>query len=195
MAGDIIIKANFDWREAKALMRKLSGAKLHQAMSVATNDTARQVERKSEQLVAKTLGIPSKRAKLGIWVRPYSTPATLTAVVRGSGSEIPLKAFAAKEAGQGVTAKIWGQAASYPGAFIMGGKPGARVPLKMGGHVFEREGGPRLPISRVPGAAIAEAMAKDAVSGVNETYGVERLQINLMRQLNRYTRTRGPSKR
>lgn len=203
MSGDIIIKADFDWREAKALMRKLSGPKLHQAMSVAVNDSARQVERKAEQLVAKTLSIPAKRAKLGIWVRPYSNPQTLTAVVRGSGSVIPLKAFSAKEEGDGVTAKIWGSSVHHPGSFIHGGAPGKRgADLGMGGHVFHRVGATWLgkskrgPIEKSRGAAIAEAMAKDAVSSANETYGVQRLQANVLRQLDRYSRDRGaPSKR
>jgi hypothetical protein len=191
MADGITIKANWDWAEAKALMRKLSGPKLHQAMSVAVNDSARQVERKAEQLVAKSLSIPAKRSKMGIWVRPYSTPSTLTAVVRGSGSIIPLKAFKAREEGDGVSATLWGRRIHHPGAFIYGGALGAHnKELGMGGHVFTRLGPSRLPIKRAKGAAIAEAMAKDAVSGANEAYGVERLQANVLRQLTRYASTK-----
>jgi hypothetical protein len=191
MAGDIIVKAKWDLRETKALMRKLSGPKLHQAMSVAVNDTARQVERKAEQLTAKTLSIPAKRAKLGIWIRPYSQPSTLTAVIRGSGSVIPLKAFGAKEEGDGVTARIWGNTVHHPGAFIFGGPETDHTrPLGMGGHVFHRLGKQRLPIEKSRGAAISEAMANEAVSSANETYGAERLQANVLRQLDRYTRSR-----
>ncbi len=190
--SDILIRAKWDTAEAKALMRKLSGKKLHQAMSVAVNDTARQVERKAEQLVAKTLSIPAKRAKLGIWIRPYSKPETLTATVRGSGSEIPLKAFGAKESGDGVTARIWGANQHHPGAFIYGGPVSDHnKPLGMGGHVFTRVGASRFPIEKAKGAAISEAMAKGAVSSANESYGAERLQANLMRQLDRYSRARG----
>ena len=172
-------------------MQRLSGPRLHQAMSVALNDTARQVERKAEQLVARTLSIPAKRAKLGIWIRPYSTAQSLTAVVRGSGSEIPLKAFHAREAGDGVTAKIWGATVHHPGSFIYGGPASDHTrDLSMGGNVFNRIGVKRNPIMKSKGAAIAEAMAKSAVSSANETYGAERLQINLLRQLTRYSRGR-----
>jgi hypothetical protein len=59
----------------------------------------------------------------------------------------------------------------------------------MGGHVFHRVGKSRMPIEKSKGAAISEAMAKDAVSGANEQYGLERLQANVMRQLGRYART------
>lgn len=204
MAGEIIIKGDFDWRGAKALMQKLSGARLHQAMSVAVNDTARQVERNAESLVAKTLSIPSKRAKQGIWVRPYSTAATLTAVVRGSGSEIPLKAFSAVEASGGVDAKIWGTTKHHPGSFMFGGPLGDHTrDLGMGGHVFHRVGKTwvrdgdewkRGKIEKSKGAAIAEAMAASAVSAANEEVGVTRLQINVLRQLDRYTRSRTGAK-
>ena len=190
MAGDIEIRAKWKTQEVRALMAKLQGKKLNQALSVAVNDTARQVEREAEKNTAKTLSIPSKRAKLGIWIRPYSTAATLTAVVRGSGSTIPLKAFGAKEEGSGVTAKIWGAKVHHPGAFIMGGRDGARVPLKMGGHVFHRPGSGRLPIAKSKGASISEAMSQEAVSSANETVGVERLQVNIMRQLTRYARVK-----
>ncbi|NKW09430.1 hypothetical protein HGG76_05910 [Ochrobactrum tritici] len=109
MADNLEIKAKLDSAQAKALMQKLSGPRMYQALSVAVNDSARQVERKAESIVAKTLSIPLKRARLGIWIRPFSTPQTLTAVIKGSGSVIPLKAFKAKEDGDGVTAKIWGK--------------------------------------------------------------------------------------
>jgi len=188
MAGDITVTAKWKTQEVRALMAKLQGKRLHQALSVAVNDTARQVEREAEKNTASALSIPSKRAKLGIWIRPYSTAETLTAVVRGSGSVIPLKAFSAKEEGSGVVAKIWGAKVMHPGAFIMGGRVGDRKPLKMGGHVFNRVGKARMPIEKSKGASISEAMAKEAVSSANERVGVERLQVNIMRQLARYAR-------
>lgn len=190
MAGELEIRQKVDTAEAKKLIERLSGTRAFQAMSVAVNDTARQVERKAESLVAKTLSVPRKRADLGIFVRPYSTPKTLSATVRGSASVIPLKAFNAREEGPGVVAKIWGAKVMHPGAFIMGGQPGERVPLNLGGHVFNRVGKKRLPIEKSKGASISEAMAKDAVSSANETYAAERLQANVMRQLARYARVR-----
>lgn len=190
MSGGIEIRAQWKTAAVQALMRRLSPPRLHQALSVAVNDASRQVEREAERKVAATLSIPLKRAKTGIWVRPYSTPATLTAVVRGSGSPIPLKAFNAKETRPGVVASIWGEKRLYPGAFIKGGLFPKRVEIGLGGHVFERLGSSRLPIDKVPGAAIADAMTKDAVSDALVTIGQERMIANITRQLGRYSRSR-----
>lgn len=189
MLGEIIIRHSWDTRGVKELMRQLTPPRLNQALSVAVNTSAEQVERKAEQLVTKAISLPSKRVKKGIWVRPKSNPGTLTAIVRGSGSLIPLKVFSAKEKGSGVTAKIWGATRSYPGGFIYGGAKGAHnKDLGMGGHVFKRSGSSRFPIERIPGASIAEAMSQDAIMQANEAYGVERLEANVMRQLARYAR-------
>lgn len=197
MSEGIIIRQSWDTRGVKDLMRQLTPPRLNQALSVAVNATAAQVERKAEQLVTKAISLPSKRVKKGIWIRPGSTPATLTAIVRGSGSLIPLKVFSARERGTGVTAKIWGASTFYPGGFIYGGpKRGHNRPLGMGNHVFRRAGSKRLPIERIPGASIAEAMSQDAVMSASETYGVERLEVNVLRQLKRYARiTPGPFKK
>lgn len=189
MSG-LVITAKWQTREIKELMRRLQAPRLSQALSASVNDTARQVERKSEQVIAKRLSIPPKRAKIGIWVRPFSTPKTLMATVRGSGSPIPLSAFDAHETDEGVVATIWGSTQLHPGAFIKGGAFPLRVDLKMGGHVFHRVGSKRLPIARSKGAAISEAMANDTISNVLVTHGKERLLVNLKRQLDRYSRSR-----
>lgn len=190
MADDITIRARYDLTAAKALMDKLSGPKMFQALSVAVNDSARQVERKAESLVAKSLSQPLKRTRLGIYIRPFSTPKTLTATIKGSSSMIPLKAFNAREDGDGVTAKIWGTNQHHPGAFIFGGSHDKhKTPLGMGGHVMNRVGPSRMPIEKSQGGTIAESMAKAAVSTANEQYALERLEVNVMRQLDRYTRS------
>lgn len=196
--GAIIIRANWRTKEAVQMMRQLAAPKLNIALTKAVNDSAVQVERKAESLVAKTLSIPVQRAKLGIYIRPRATPQTLTATIRGSVSEIPLKVFQAKEVDGGVTAKIWGSVIQHPGAFMFGGPiHDHNRALGMGGHVFHRVGktwagkGKRGPIERSAGGKISEAMAKDAVSSANETYAVERLQVNVLRQLDRAIRRRG----
>lgn len=186
------IKVDWTATEVRALMKKLEPARLHQALSVSVNTSARQVERKAETLVAKSLSIRVKRARQGIWIRPFSKPDTLSATVRGSASEIPLKAFNAKEVPGGVVATIWGAKRMHPGAFIHGGpQDGHNRELGMGGHVFVRTGktwagAKRGAIVKAKGAAIAEAMARGAVQSANEAYALERLTANVMRQLKRY---------
>ncbi len=196
--GAIIIRADWKTREAVQMMRQLQAPKLNIALTKAVNDSAKQVERKAESLVAKTLSIPVQRARLGIYIRPLAIPKTLAATIRGSASEIPLKAFQAREVDGGVTAKIWGSVLNHPGAFIFGGPYNDHNrDLGMGSHVFHRLGktwvgkGKRGPIAKSVGGKISEAMAKDAVSSANETYAVERLQVNVLRQLDRATRSRG----
>lgn len=186
-----------EWRTARLMkyLRHLHGERLNQALSVAVNDTARQVERQAERLVAKELSIKAKRARQGIFIRPVSTPKTLSATIRGSNSEIPLKAFNAREQGSGVTARIWGKRQFHAGAFIFGGRGANRgADLGMGGHVFYRKGrtwiakGKRGPISKAKGASIGEAMAKAAIATAIERHAEERLQANVLRQFDRYTR-------
>ena len=114
-------------------------------------------------------------------MRPFSTPATLSATVRGSKSPIPLKVFAAKEVPKGVSARIWGKRTIYPAAFMMGGNFPSRVALDMGGNVLERVGKSRLKTQKVPAAAIAEAMVNDAVSSGLVAQGQERVIANVRR--------------
>ena len=185
----VIIKADWRKKQFDEYVKHLKAPRLNQALSVATNQAARQVERQAERLVAKELSIKAKRARQGIYIRPVSTPKTLSATIRGSYSEIPLKAFDARERGSGVTARIWGKRQFYPGAFIFGGRGANRgADLGMGGHVFYRKGKGRLPIGKAKGASIGEAMNKAAIAKAIETHADERLTANVMRQLERYSR-------
>ncbi len=138
----------------------------------------------------KTLSLPMKRVRSGIFVRPFSTAKTLTAIVCGSGSPIPLKVFDAHETEDGVVATIWGAKRLHPGAFIKGGTFPNRVELSIPGfNVYHRAGTKRLPIEKTPGAAIAEAMVESAVSNTLVRIGRDRMMANVMRQLDRYSRS------
>ncbi len=179
------ISARWRTAELQRYLDHLSPKRLGQSLSKAVNDTAKQVERQAERIVAKTLSIEAKRAKLGIYIRPFSTTASLTATINGSASEIPLKAFGARETRKGVTARIWGQRHIYYDGFIKGGRFPDRKDIGMGGHVFHRTGTARLPIAKAPGASIAEAMNKGAAQQAIEKHADERLTANVLRQLDR----------
>ncbi|WP_127076004.1 hypothetical protein [Rhodomicrobium lacus] len=191
--SSLVIRVDWETAEVRALMAKLQEPRLSRALSVAVNNSARQVQRFAASLIAKQLSIKLARARRGIWIMPYSRPETLTATVRGSKSQIPLKAFKAKETPAGVVASIWGQKKLYPGAFIRGGRFPARVPLQMGEHVFKRAGSRRFPIRKEAGASIAEAFVQDAITKALVAQGQERLMANIKRQLDRYSRSRGRS--
>lgn len=171
--------------EVRALMVQLQAPRLNRALSVAVNTSARQVAAKAASNIAKEMSLPVKRAKLGIWVRPYSTPQTLTAIVRASNSPIPLKAFEAKDTPKDVRAKIWGKRTVFPGRFILGGTFPNRKDIGMGGHVFVRRGKKRLPLDKEPGASIAEGFVRDRISDTLVSHSQERIIHNVLRQLDR----------
>lgn len=186
-----ILGIRADWRTKRFSehVAHLKTPRLNRALSTGVNDAARQVERQAERMAAQSLGLKIKRARVGIFVYPASTPKTLKAVVRSSTSEIPLKAFRAREQGEGVTARLWGSQQYHPGAFMFGGPNHAHNrDLGMGGHVFHRVGKKRSPIAKAKGATLSQATSQAAVRRAILVAGEERLRANVLRQLERYTR-------
>jgi hypothetical protein len=69
-------------------------------------------------------------------------PGKLTYEMKTRGGNIRLKYLKPKEKGGGVVAKPFGKTTYYPGAFMMGGAPGARkVVPRFKGHVMVRTKG------------------------------------------------------
>ncbi len=85
--------------------------------------------------------------------------ADLSTVIKGTGREIPLKEFGARQFNFGTRAKVWGKMQRFPGAF-MGPRPGA-IALRLGGHVFHRTSASRLPIEKMYGPSIPKEIVKD----------------------------------
>lgn len=181
MASEITITAKWRTQQVRHLLDQLSPRRRGQALSVAVNDTARQVRTRSARDVAKGMGMTRKNVDKAIVIRPYSQPDTLTATVRGRGVPLPLMQFAAKQTRKGVTAKAWGNRKLYPGTFIATMKSGHQ-------GVFRRTSKARLPIKELYGSGVAQVMAQEAVSENLQAYGAERLSANTMRQLTRYLR-------
>jgi hypothetical protein len=183
------IKAQWRTKDLRRHLDHLKAPRLNQALSKSVNDTAKQVEKIAERIVASRLSLEARRVRKGIYIRPASTPKTLTATIRGSTSEVPLKVFRAKEMPGGTVATIWGAKQFHPDAFIKGGIFGKkRVDIGMGGHVFVRKSASRLPIKKAKGASIGEAMNEGAVSVAIERNADKMLAANVLRQLDRYTR-------
>lgn len=78
-----------------------------------------------------------------------ATAATLAYTMTAHGGRIALKHFKARETRRGVSAAPRGERQVFAGTFMKGGLFPSRVPLGMGGHVFERSGASRLPIEKV----------------------------------------------
>lgn len=91
---------------------------------------------------------------------------SLTYEINSQGGNIRLKYFKARETRAGVSAAPWNQRQVFPGTFTRGGRFPARVALKMGGQVFARTGGSRLPIAvQRSGLFIPDEMISKAAYG------------------------------
>jgi hypothetical protein len=76
-----------------------------------------------------------------------ASAGNLTYVIRAGGGNVRLKFFKARETLPGVSAAPWNRRQVFAGTFIKGGRFPKRVGLGMGGHVFQRTSGDRLPIT------------------------------------------------
>lgn len=101
----------------------------------------------------------------------------------GSGDEIPLKYFGAKQQRHGVWAKPWNRPQVFIGAFTTGGRFPNRKPV-LGGNVFVRTGSSRLPIRMLYGPAIGKEIVKDEAKAAFERTSVE-LQPRLAHEIGR----------
>lgn len=176
-----MLEVRVDWRtrEVRELLAKLQQPRANKALSVAVNDSARQVERLAERIVAKASGLARKDTAPAIVIRPFSKPSTLSATVLGRGAPIALYKFKARQTRKGVSASAWGTRRVYPGTFIATMKSGHT-------GVFRRTGPKRFPIKELWGAGIAKTMAQDAVLEALRVEAQDRLLVNVTRQLKRY---------
>lgn len=89
--------------------------------------------------------------------------------LKAAGGNVSLKYFGARETAAGVTAAPWGVRSLYASAFIRGGIFPRRVPLGLGGQVFKRVGGARLPIQKqVSGLFIPKEMVRGETAATFE---------------------------
>lgn len=75
-----------------------------------------------------------------------ASAAHLVYEIEAKGGDVSLKFFKARETRAGTTAAPWGARRLFAGDFIKGGRFPKRKALSMGGHVFKRASGGRLPI-------------------------------------------------
>jgi len=89
----------------------------------------------------------------------------LSYVMTTRGGDISLKYFSPRETRKGVSANPFGKRTMFAGAFLKGGRFPNRVPLGMGGHVFQRVGAGRVPIElKNSGVIIPAEMVKGATA-------------------------------
>lgn len=94
-----------------------------------------------------------------------ASASSLAYTMTAHGGRIALKHFKARETRRGVSAAPRGERQIFAGTFMKGGRFPNRVAFSMGGHVFERTGGGRLPIEKVKSdVSIPEEMASGATA-------------------------------
>lgn len=142
MALNITITGNGFTRLSEAV-RALGERRAHTAYSRAINHSGRTSGNAAGRALAKQTGLPARTARKAVQQRvTRSTPATLTYIVHGSGGNISLRHFKARETRRGVSAQPWGQRKVFASTFMKAGFWPKRVD-KPGWNrqVFRRTGG------------------------------------------------------
>ena len=125
------------------------GAK--RAFRLAMNETGRKSFTAIKRALRTQTSIPAGRIAKHTKFRPATT-ANLETVTSGTGREIPLREFGAKQFGYGVRARVWGKFQKFPSTFIV---------ARYSGGVFKRLGPRRFPIEQLYGPSIAKEIVKD----------------------------------
>ena len=141
------------------------------------------------KVIAKAVRV--RRSTSGMETRGKAGRAEYTLYTRGG--DISLKYFGARETAKGVSAAPAGRRFITQDAFILGGRPGHRVPIgKLGGHVFKREGKGRLKIvKQVSDVSIPDQMLKGATKQSFEQIATQDLSARIEHEINYALNTGG----
>jgi hypothetical protein len=142
-------------------LARLSGADAHKVMARAMNYEGRKGFTAVKRALVKQTSIPRKIVEDSTRFKQAGVALGNTLEVRmvGTGRELPLKRFGARQFKTGVRAKVWGKLEMFPGQF-MGPRPGV-IALKLHGRTFVRVGKARLPIRQTFGPSVPKEMVKD----------------------------------
>ncbi|WP_051202688.1 hypothetical protein [Sediminimonas qiaohouensis] len=152
-----------------------SSAKAHKAFRRAINHTGGKAHTQVRRTLAKQMGLTQKRLRqLGALQTRRANYHALEYTITGSGKELSLKEFGAKQFKFGVRARPWGQTRRYPGAFIFAGNWRSGQPVAYG-HVFKRRGGfseksgRNNAIEKMWGPSVPKELVRDASVKAFET--------------------------
>lgn len=147
-------------RYAKDLRSLGDTRKTYKVIARAANYEGRKAFTQVKRALRKQTSIPSAVVQRSVKFFPASTSVgRMEVAIHGSGRELSLKLFRARQFKAGVRAHVWGKSKMYKGGF-MGPRPGVIAP-KLAGHAFVRAGKSRLPISKMFGPSIAKEIVKD----------------------------------
>jgi hypothetical protein len=177
------VRVEFDSAPILAICDALKAPGFNEVAALALNDTIKNGQVETAQLLRPLMGIPSADIKAAIRTEP-ARPDNLEARVIGEGKAIPMIKFHVRDTRpHGVTLQVAGKTEVYKRAFIATVKHGHR-------GVFERKTptGPRLPIRELYGPSVHGMMARsDVLPHIADTLNV-RLLVNLKRELDRRIR-------
>ncbi|MBP0440675.1 hypothetical protein [Tianweitania sediminis] len=161
----------------------LGEVRARKAYSRAVNDAGRDTKTPTQRALAQQTGLKVKVTRKALRITRAS-PATLEYKLTGTGGDIALKYFGARETRKGTSAAPFNKRKVFSGAFIKGGQFPNRVDIGRGGHVFERASMSRFPINKVKsGVVIPNEMVKDATARTFERVGQAKLQEKVLRHV------------
>lgn len=163
------------WSDASGLnsqlnaLHSLGGKKFGQVANRAVNRAGDQSRTQVRRALTKQTGLPRKTIVKAVRIK-RSSPGTLVYRMRAAGGDVGLKYFKARETRKGVSAAPFGKRQVFASTFIKGARFPNRVPIGMGGHVFQRASDDRFPIEKVTsGVIIPNEMVKDATAEAFKT--------------------------
>ena len=131
-----------DVKEITAQFRNLEKRSINLATNRSINNTGRFVFSRLVRTLSQMSGAKQRDLKRRFMFSRRASLSELTFLIRIRFGAIPLKDFSPKQNAKGVTAKAWGGAKLYDGAFIVD---------SLGRHVFTRKTAKRFPIKKLYG--------------------------------------------
>ena len=182
------------WKDVEGLRRfesaleALGDKRMRTVLVRAVNRAGAQARTQTVRALRRQTGL--KRRTLHAAVRPIHASRTdLAYLLTAQGGDVSLRYFAARETRRGVSAAPWGKREIFASTFMKGGVFPDRVRLKMGGHVFAREGRGRQPIVKVKsGVVIPAEMVKGASADAFRETGGRVLVKRVAHELGRITK-------
>lgn len=131
------------------------------AIARAVNRTTRSAHGKVIRATAKMMSLPIKRVRNSVYIKlaAHKGSGPIQGIIGATGAPLSLKYFGAKQFSWGVRAKIFGQFERFPHAFIWAGTPNSGKAVASG-HVFKRIGPRSLPIEKLDGPSIPDAIVE-----------------------------------
>lgn len=155
------------------------------ALARALNRVTRMARTRVVRAIVQDTSLPRSIASRAVRtvLAAHSGGGDLSAGLSARGRPVSLKHFGARQLSYGVRARIFGQWRRFPGAF-MGPRPGTLAP-RLGGHVFQRTSRSRLPIERLDGPSVPEALTRTAARQAFDQLYASHLPMRIAHELGR----------